>query len=774
MRLDYIEIQNLLSFGMDPQRIDFNQGTTVLVGPNGGGKTNVLRAISLLHNLAHQPLENLGVPYSHRRNPLLDIPPHYRHSTEESSVLLGIHFDSDNERELIELYIAGCIVASIEADSHQPGKSCDLALVRSKARELGREFASSLSNCTVSARHDRRAQSEWVVEFCFTIGGNSYSYALSSPGNLKQVSIGELFRKDTSQFKANTISSDPSKKLNCESLASWSISQLLPEPSERLNLKFNNTFNHDSDLKSDLLRAELVDDSGNNQLVTLRVVLDKIMDRSLRSDVDDNGFGSAVIYQQTPLQGDIVPITTPLASSVLADLYKWKVGDLEDRKRFQRAQEIFRELRGTGETFDLRASLLAGNEIQNPSNIPGQRYDVSLEPVIISACGDSEVRANFAGSGATELVRLSNYLASDESVVILLDEPAARLHPTAQTRLLGFIEESKAQNVTISHSPSLLPLGNIRRIALDGSQTSRVRALSLTDDQVQEDGSSTEGNPAASSKTNHKRSIATQLHKDPILRSIPFAKVVIFVSGDTEMIVYPQWFQSWLESRKPDRNQTNSILTHVQDVEFVNFRGDNNFPHYLRVAVAFGIPWAIIADGNSYTPMPDGGGCNIPLVARQIRNTYSSFGGIIDSSQLHPNRRNPNENYGWFQLWKCSLEQCGVFSLATCWKKKVNKRVSCSQSSCDQTWLETTTSCDHPDWHTETPHAESFEDFRNNEPEFSHLKDRDWWGDDNKISQAWELIAAHPACPSKVATLFDCMLRYWKENTEGSYLVENG
>lgn len=743
MRLDYIEIQNLLSFGMDPQRIDFNQGTTVLVGPNGGGKTNVLRAISLLHNLAHQPLENLGVPYSHRRNPLLEIPPHYRHATEESSVLLGIHFDRDNERELIELYIAGCIVASIEADSHQPGKSCDLALVRSKARELGREFVSSLSNCTVSARHDRRAQSEWVVEFCFTIGGISYSYALSSPGNLKQVSIGELFQKYTSQFKANTISSNPSEKLNCESLASWSISQLLPEPSERLNLKFNNVFNHDSDLKSDLLRAELIDDSNNNQLVTLRVVLDKIMYDSLRSDVDDNGFGSAVTYQQTPLRGGIVRTTTPSASSVLADLYKWKVGDLEDRKRFQRAQEIFRELRGTGETFDLRASLLAGDENK-----------VSLEPMIISACGDSEVRANFAGSGATELVRLSSYLASDESAVILLDEPAARLHPTAQTHLLKFIEESKAQNVIISHSPSLLPLGNIRRIALDASQTSRVRVPLLVDDQRGEDSSSSEGNPAVSNKTDHKRSIAFQLHKDPTLRSILFAGAVIFVSGYTETIVYPQWFQSWLKSRKSDGNQTDTVLTHVRDVEFVNFNGDDNFPHYLRVAVAFGIPWGIIADGNSYRP--DDNEPDIPLVARQIRDTYNRFGGSVDFPRRRGSKTNPSKNYGWFQSWKRLLEQCGVFSLATCWEKKEKKKVLCSQISCGQTWLETTTSCDHPDWHKKTPHAESFEDFYRNKPEFSNLK-----RNSSKPLQAWELIDTHPNCPKEVATLFDSMLQYW-------------
>ena len=773
MRMNYIEIQNLLSFGMDPQRVNFDPGTTVLVGPNGGGKTNVLRAIELLCNLARPSVGNLGSPYSRRRNPLLEIPPHRDHLTQESSVMLGICFNSDYECELIALYVAGCIANSIEALLSRTGKSCELALVRTRARELGREFASGLSNCTVLARHDRRTQSEWVVEFCFTISGVNYSYALSSPGNLQQVSAGDLFQKDTSQFQANTSSSDASEKLDCESLASWSISQLLPQPGKRLNLTLNNTFNFDSDLKSDLLRAGLVDDSGISQLVTLRVVLDKIMNHSLRFDVDDNGFGSAVTYQQTPLQGLISPTTT-LASSVLTDLYRWKMGDLEDRQRFQLSQRIFRELRGTGETFDLRASLLSEGEIKNPPNVPDQRY-VSLEPVIVSARGDSEVRANFAVSGTTELVRLSSYLASDEATVILLDEPAARLHPTAQTRLLGFIEESRAQNVIISHSPSLLPLGNIGRIALDVSRMSRVRALSLADDQGREGSSSIEGNSAVLSKTHHKRSIASQLHKDPILRSIPFAEAVIFVSGDTEAIAYPQWFHSWLDSRlKPGGGQTSSLPTHKPDVEFVNFRGDDNFPHYLRVAVAFGIPWAMIADGNSYRPVSDGEGHDIPSIAHQIRDVCNSFGNSIDSVQLRAHGLDPNENYDWFQSWKRSLEQYGVFSLATCWKKKVKETVSCRRVCCNQTWLETATSCDHPNWHTEIPHAENFEDFCDNESELSNLKHLDWWQWRNKVSRALELVDAYPACPSKVATLFDCMSRYWKENAEGFYLAENG
>lgn len=767
MRINYIEIQNLLSFGTDPQRVTFDPKTTVLVGPNGAGKTNVLRAIELIRNLVRPSVGNQGFPYGRRRNPVLEVPPHQDYRTQNSLVTLGICFNSDCEHGLISRYVAGCIANSAKEHSSPSGKSCDQALVGTRSRALGREFASDLSSCTIFARHDRRAQSEWVVEFCFKIDDVSYAYALSNPGRSRQVYAGDLFRKDTSQFKSNTASSNLSEKLNPESPASWSIRQLLPEPGQRVNLTLENNFNYDFDLKSDLLQAGLVDDSNLNGLVTLQAVLDKIMGRALRFDVDDNGFGSAVTFEQTPLQSSIVP-NVPSASSVMADLYRWKMGPLEERKRFERAQEIFRELRGTGETFDLRASLLPEDESKNQSDVPGQSY-VSLEPVIISTSKDSEVRANFAGSGATEFVRISSYLAADEATVILLDEPAARLHPTAQKRLLEFIEESKTQNVIISHSPSLLPLDNIRRIAMDVPRISRVRAPSLVDEQAREDSSSIEGNSVKTIKGRRKRPIASQLHKDPILRSIPFAEAVIFVSGDTEAIAYPKWFQAWLDSRqKPDGHRASSIPTDVQDVEFINFRGDDNFAHYLRVAVAFGIPWAMIADGNSYRPERDGVEVVIPSVAKQIRDVYNEFGDSIDFAQPHTEGSDSNKNYDWFKSWKCSLEQRGVFSLATCWEKKEKTTVACTRGDCDWTRPVTSESCDHTNWHTETSHAESFEDFCNNEVEFSNLKDLDWWTWQNKVSRALELVDAHSTCPGIVGTLFDCISRYWQQNAESS------
>jgi energy-coupling factor transporter ATP-binding protein EcfA2 len=393
--------------------------------------------------------------------------------------------------------------------------------------------------------------------------------------------------------------------------------------------------------------------------------------------------------------------------------------------------------------------------------------------MIVSPSNDGEVQAISAGSGATELVRLSSYLASDEDTVILLDEPAARLHPTAQARLLRFFEQSKTQNVIISHSPNLLPLSNILRIALDKSRTSRVKMPSLADDMNRDDSSLDKEGTVGISAAPSGNPIASQLLKDSTLRSIPFAEVVIFVSGYTEKIVYPQWFQRWQCSRQESNGkQTDSILSDIQNIKFVNFLGDNNLTHYLRVVDGFGIPWAVIADGNSFRPESDGGGPPIPSIAKQIRKITDKFNNIINTAQHDIGKFDAEKDYDWFKLWKQKLEKCGVFSLATCWRKKDRKTVPCDRPDCNGSLPKQGTSCDQLNWHTpQMPHAESFEDYCEYEPDFSDLQECAWWRCHNKVSRALKLVEEYRTCPSSATEMFDRMSQYLNESLEAPAFV---
>ena len=210
MRLEYIELQNLLSFGADPQRISFDPSLTVLVGPNGAGKTNVYRAIELVRNLVDPSgWGNPGLPFASRRNQLLGVPPHQDHLTKESAIRLGVKFDSQ-ERTEIELFVAGCIADSLKTTTTEVDRKPEEVV--SRARELARLLNLQLGDCKLKCRHNRQAQSEWIVEFDFTVNGVSYSYALSSPGRLFPVSPGDLYLENTEAFSGNSISQSLSER----------------------------------------------------------------------------------------------------------------------------------------------------------------------------------------------------------------------------------------------------------------------------------------------------------------------------------------------------------------------------------------------------------------------------------------------------------------------------------------------------------------------------------------------------------------------------------
>jgi hypothetical protein len=296
--------------------------------------------------------------------------------------------------------------------------------------------------------------------------------------------------------------------------------------------------------------------------------------------------------------------------------------------------------------------------------------------------------------------------------------------------------------------------------------------LSLADDMNRDDSSSDKEGTVGISAAPSGNAIASQVLKDPILRSIPFAEAVIFVSGYTENIVYPQWFERWQCSRQESNSkQTDSILSDIQNIAFVNFLGDNNLTHYLRVVNAFGIPWAVIADGNSFRPESDGGGQLIPSIAKQIGDITDKFHDIINTARHDANKLNAKEDYDWLKLWKQELEKCGVFSLATCWRKKDRKTVPCDRPGCNGSLPKLGTSCDQSNWHTQMPHAESFEDFCENEPDFSHLRDCAWWGCHNKVSRALKLVEEYQTCPSSATEMFDRMSQYLNETPEAPSFV---
>ncbi|MHB8189740.1 MAG: AAA family ATPase [Ferrimicrobium sp.] len=741
MRLTHIEITNLLSFGPTTERIDFDDKLTVLVGPNGGGKTNVLRAIELVHRVIAGYAKPPAVGYyTVEFDSDVDVPPHHSHPNDSSEVRLGVSFNSEEEFDLIALFVRGAMVSSyLNLPNRQDS---DHENVYQRAQPLAKEFAALLRQGTIVMRHDRTSDSNWSLEYVFKGPDEvEYSYALSWSRLLNGATGGELHRATEQTFQPNLGAQELKDKLGADvdvDDRTWQLSDILPGSGERVYVGVKNEIIATVQLRSDLLRSGIIDNTKATMQHRFGKVLNLILARTLVSDVVDRELGAPELFPDAP------PVaTSPSRESsmngYLQNLWQWKVGSLDDRKRFSRAQGIFNDLRGKRETFDIRLNQHSqptiGSQGQVDVNIA---YWNALAPVIVSADGNFEVEANFAGSGAAELVRLSTHLAVEESSVVLLDEPAARLHPTAQAKLLTHLEQGDAQSIVITHSPGLLPhtndfIAGTKRIALEKSGSSRVSSGSRDNADF--------------------GPLEKVIQMDPAVRSIPFAEAVVFVSGQTELVTFPYWYQAWLENKEGEAapaEQSESVNSELR-IHFCNFNGDSSFGNYLRLAVAFGVPWVVIADGASLAPVPQGVNARSTLISNQIDSVFTEFNREEAPSSNLALEESLEVDAGWFEFWQKDLLKSGVFTFANCWKKKESKTETCKVDKCDKVSKTSTGSCDSPDWHLN--HIESFEDFAAHDPElkiiYQQIKD-----EMGKPHVGRRLLELHPGCPESIATMF--------------------
>jgi hypothetical protein len=210
------------------------------------------------------------------------------------------------------------------------------------------------------------------------------------------------------------------------------------------------------------------------------------------------------------------------------------------------------------------------------------------------------------------------------------------------------------------------------------------------------------------------------------------------------MVTFPYWYQAWLER---ERGKGNS----PPQLHFCNFIGDDNFGHYLQVAAAFGVRWAVIADGNSFQPKSD-----VPsatLIGYQIAEVMKHYQAwrVSDDQSSPVCQSGQSSDKHWFSYWQNVLQDVNVFTLANCWKKKDSRTEACAADECNNSRKIISGSCNTPDWHTN--HIESFEDFAEYDEELSDIYAR-IKEEGGKPNVGRCLLEEHPECPSSIAMLF--------------------
>jgi hypothetical protein len=294
-------------------------------------------------------------------------------------------------------------------------------------------------------------------------------------------------------------------------------------------------------------------------------------------------------------------------AAVGAELYRLKNGYPDERRRFGEIQATFRAL--TGRDLDVRA---------RPVSQDGGAMMI-VEPTVNGRHGERLVE--LSGAGMQEALVLSALLDARPGRIAVLDEPAVNLEPTVQRRLIGRVR-GPGQHLVITHSADLVPyeeLGDLSRIVrvAQGPSGSEVRQ------------------PRPHDRAGAGDLRGLKLMEPADVRALLFAAGVILCEGSTETGAMPRWWRSASSLGLPDPEAAN--------IAVITVGGQTAYGSYLRYLDAFGVPWAIMADGPAL-------------------RSDSQLAKDLATMDRWPDK--PPDDREDFAKWRGFWERAGVFSLA--------------------------------------------------------------------------------------------------------------
>jgi energy-coupling factor transporter ATP-binding protein EcfA2 len=265
-------------------------------------------------------------------------------------------------------------------------------------------------------------------------------------------------------------------------------------------------------------------------------------------------------------------------------LFRLKMGDPTEQARFRRIQESFSMLVGEDRRFDLTVKLLP-QQSAGDSNLTvkhlSQQTTGAMQPTLDIHVMDAaeDISLAYQGAGVWEALVLSTLLDESEGHLVLLDEPAANLHPGMQHRLIEILRGAPGQVLVVTHSAHLLPTlaDEFQRVYRLQKSRFGTAICSL-------------GNTFATQEDK----LENELRSSSDIAGLLFANGVLLVEGPTEIGAFSPWFIQSSASQGKTFADLNIVLHALN--------GKAELPFYLRFLTAFGVPWAVICDGDALLP----------------------------------------------------------------------------------------------------------------------------------------------------------------------------
>lgn len=506
MRLTHVHVQNLLSF--DDRRVDLDANTTVILGPNGSGKTNVLRALDLaataLRWAAEEPSARAGVPQA--LGPAGRALAAYWEMSHlgrggERRVRVGLRLDLDDERGLVVAFLRAALAWSIRDELRGP--QVDAPIESWVTEGVTEQRVAPLFEAELVVEHSGVPGRSWQVGLDFQPEpeGPRYRWVLAgaplqdcivpldsrgrpaagpapSPSGLLQnlfgserVSPAPALPDPLPLFDLGMLV-DPAP---CGPVALGGRGRTLIDWSVLPVLDFLTRFGAPHP-PQDLL--------GTEAGWSLVVVLQRIWQEKVFV-VAEQLRGIGPWGDSVPAAGayDLDQLALAPASTepylLPARLCRLASGDAAERERFRLVQETFTALAG-GRRVAVRAEphpASPGAEGSSPGGetLVQEQGRVFVDLLVTdgaraSAAGvERETPVQFCGAGTWEALVLAEALCAPAGRVVLLDEPAANLHPSWQQAIRDRLIRPGAQALVVTHAGAVVPLaGAEAMVALVG------------------------------------------------------------------------------------------------------------------------------------------------------------------------------------------------------------------------------------------------------------------------------------------------------------------
>jgi hypothetical protein len=626
-----ISVKHFLSFDSFSWP-DLDPRLNVLVGPNGAGKTNVFRALKCVYDALVPDRSQAATRWEHAG---------YQGAEAQTiEITLEIELNTVQEQDWCVRFFAAvlCDQPSIDQALKARQRSVTPAgLKRFDAwvhQQLSRDLLTWFYRGRLVLTYDE--QWGWLCRyeaprqgapffFCLDLSRGGILYGSASPVSTPIASLFTAWLAHLDPAQQEELLTTLSGTEGCAFLSelnSFDVPAWIPaDQGIRLQVEDYPRLVHPSELATHrALRESLVIPAGSHQLRNAHLLFQQLMQQSLL----------ALDELRLPADRSLLGTTADSSWSGIGAgehlarlLFAKKNGSMTERKQYQDIQRIFTCL--TGEHCEVR--LASGGDHSASS-------DQEVEIVILNRWGDLPLR--FSGAGRAEALLLATILGEGPGRILLLDEPALHLHPSAQVRLLALLGQDGEhrhpglvlpanQVLLITHSPSLVPdnrLTCVSRFSAGGGAKSTVR-------------STFGGSPYLP-----EPKLQRFLKENPSAKALLFSQAVLLVEGETEQGALPVWY--------PDLLNRGGVVLSVD--------GKANFARWVALLQPLSIPWAVLGDGDLCWDKANNSKDPIFWIRKILEVAGRTFPappeGVESDSQA-------------FQRWTEQLESFGVFTLAT-------------------------------------------------------------------------------------------------------------